>query len=148
MGRQLWLTVLLGVGAVGFAAEKAAEFDPDLPPCVVKTEPANRAKDVDFALREIKVTFDRPMATEKSWSWMLLTECGVYPGYRGGTAEPRWEDDGRTCVLPVRLSPDTVYAVGTNSPRNWGFRDTKGKAAVPFAWVFKTKKAAGDRGGL
>ncbi|HPD15276.1 MAG TPA: Ig-like domain-containing protein [Planctomycetota bacterium] len=130
------------------AAEKKADFDPDLPPCVVRTEPADRAKEVDFALREIKVTFDRPMTTEKAWSWMLMTECGVYPGYRGGTAEPRWEDDGRTCVLPVRLSPDTVYAVGVNSPRNWGFRDTKGKAAVPFAWVFKTKRATGQRGDL
>ncbi len=139
MRRELWLTMLLGVGAAGLAAEKAAEFDPHLPPCVVKTEPANRAKDVDFALREIKVTSDRPMAQEKSWSWMIVVECGLYPGYRGSD-DPRWENDGRTCVLPVRLSPDTVYAVGANSPRNWGFRDTKGKAAVPFAWVFRTKK--------
>ncbi len=139
MRRALRVAVLFALGAVGLAAEKAAEFDPDLPPCVVKTEPANRAKDVDFALREIKVTFDRPMAQEKSWSWMIVVECGLYPGYRGSD-EPRWENDGRTCVLHVRLSPDTVYAVGTNSPRNWGFRDTKGKAAVPFAWVFRTKK--------
>ena len=126
-------------GGLALAAEKKADFDPDLPPCVVKTEPADRAKDVEFSLREIKVTFDRPMATEKSWSWMIVVECGLYPGYRG-SAEPRWEDGNRTCVLPVRLSPDTVYAVGANSPRNWGFRDTKGKAAVPYAWVFKTKK--------
>jgi len=127
------------IGGLAWGAEKKTEFDPELPPCVVKTEPADRAKDVAFNLREIKVTFDRPMATEKAWSWMILQECGLYPGYRG-SAEPRWEGDGRTCVLAVRLSPDTVYAVGVNSPRNTGFRDTKGKVAVPHAWVFKTRK--------
>ena len=138
--RVLWAFLVLALCSLALAGEaKKAEFDPDFPPRVVKTEPANRAKSVDFSLREIKVTFDRPMATEKSWSWMILVECGVYPGYRG-SAEPRWEDGDRTCVLSVRLSPDTVYAVGANSPRNWGFRDTKGKAAVPYAWVFKTKK--------
>ena len=125
---------------VGLAAqEKAPAPNLELPPCVVKTEPANRAVDVDTKLREIKVTFDRPMTTEKSWSWIIHTEHGLYPGYRG-SPEPRWEDDGRTCVLAVRLSPDTVYAVGVNSYRHTGFRDTNGKPAVPFAWVFKTAR--------
>ena len=117
----------------------AAKDDADFPPRVVKTEPADRATGVDFRLREIKVTFDRPMNTEKMWSWMILADQGVYPGYRGGP-EPRWENDGKTCVLAVRLSPDTVYAVGVNSPRNNGFRDLDGKVAVPYAWVFKTGK--------
>ena len=127
------------VGCSALAAEKKADFDPDLPPCVVKTEPADRAKDVDFNVREIKVTFDRPMTTGENYSWMILEPYGIYPGYRGSDP-PRWLEDGRTCVLQVRLSPDTVYAVGINSYRHVGFHDPKGKAAVPYAIVFKTRK--------
>jgi hypothetical protein len=141
--RGQWVAAWALVGlaaccAAALAGEKKPEFDPELPPCVVKTEPADRAKDVDSNLREIKVTFDRPMNTGEFWSWMILQDQGVYPGYRGSDP-PRWLEDGRTCVLQVRLSPDTVYAIGVNGPRNTGFRDAKGKVAVPYAWVFKTK---------
>lgn len=132
-------SVLGALAAAPLAQEAKQAFDPDFPPCVVKTEPADRAKDVHYRLREIKVTFDRPMTTGRMWSWIILRANGVYPGTRGGP-EPRWEDEGHTCVLPVRLSPDTVYAIGVNSPRHTGFRDTKGKVAVPHAWVFKTRK--------
>jgi hypothetical protein len=135
-------TVVCAAKALAAGAEKAPTYDPAFPPCVVKTEPANRAKDVDFRLREIKVTFDRPMMTEQQWSWIIHTELGVYPGYRGSPG-PRWEDDGKTCILSVRLSPDTLYAVGVNSLRHTGFRDRKNKIAVPYVWVFKTKKGQG-----
>ena len=86
------------------------------------------------------MTFDRPMATEKAWSWMILRDLGAYPGDRT-LGEPRWENDNKTCVLPVKLSPGTLYAVGVNSPRNWGFKGADGKAAVPYGWVFKTRAA-------
>ena len=134
--------IVLALGGVAALAADApeAKVDTALPPFVVTALPANRATDVDPALQAIKVTFDRPMQTEKSWSWVLHTALGAYPGYRG-SAEPRWEDGGRTCVLPVRLKPDTVYAVGANSFRHTGFRDEGGKAAVPHVWVFKTRKA-------
>jgi len=138
--------VALGAEKQAGPKKKAPEFDPELPPCVVETVPADRAKDMDFALREIKVTFDRPMTTGQQWSWIICEQLGLYPGYRG-SPEPRWEEDGRTCVLPVRLSPDTLYAVGVNSYRHTGFRDRNGKIAVPFVWVFKTRKGVG-RGNL
>lgn len=145
MKKVVVIACVVGVLAVSsdvaLGADKpGAKADPDLPPCVVKTEPANREKGVDFTLREIKVTFDRPMETKRSWSWMMHSKLGVYPGYRG-SAEPRWENDGRTCVLPVKLSPNTVYAIGANSIGYTGFRDKTGKIAVPYAWVFKTKEA-------
>jgi hypothetical protein len=131
---------LLVLVSAAWAEEKKAEFDKDFPPRVVKTEPADREKDVDSGLKEIKVTFDRPMMTEKNnWAWMTAVKNGVFPGSRNLPA-PRWEDGGRTCVLPVKLSPDTLYAVGCNSPRDWGFSSSDGKPAVPFYWVFKTKK--------
>ena len=123
------------------AAEKPdSGTDMEFPPCVVKAQPADRAKDVSFTLQEIKVTFDRPMNTDKTWSWIMYPELGVYPGFKG-SPEPRWEDDGKTCVLAVKLSPDTLYAVGINSFRHTGFRDKAGKVAVPEVWVFRTKKA-------
>jgi hypothetical protein len=128
------------LGTVSLAQEKKQAFDPELPPCVVSAEPANRAKDVDPALGEIKVTFDRPMDTGGNWSWIIHQALGTYPGVRGGPP-PRWENDGRTCVLSVKLKPGTLYAVGANSFRHTGFRDRKGSIAVPYAWVFKTRKA-------
>ena len=117
----------------------AKEADLEFPPRAVETFPANQAKDVDYSLREIKVTFDRPMMGGPQWSWIIHTDIGVYPGVRGGP-DPRWEEGGKTCVLPVRLSPDTLYAVGVNSFRHTGFRDPAGKIAVPHVWVFKTRK--------
>ena len=133
--------VLAALAVASVAGEaKAPELDPDFPPCVVKTVPENRAKDVDPALREIKVTFDRPMMTEKQWSWIIHQQFGVYPGDREGP-QPRWENGGRTCVLAVKLVPNTLYAVGVNSFRHTGFRAPDNKVAVPHTWVFKTGKA-------
>jgi len=141
-GRWLLCVAVAAIcGFTVFAAEEAAEqeIDRDFPPHVVKTVPENLAKEVDVALREIRVTFDRPMKQEKAWSWMIHRNLGVYPGVRTrGGAGPHWEEDGRTCVLPVALAPNTVYAVGANSVRNTGFRDTEDKIAVPYVWVFKT----------
>lgn len=119
-------------------AEKKAKVE--FPPRVVKTEPANEAVDVDYTLKEIKVTFDRPMRTEKSWSWIIHRNLGVYPGTQP-SPDPKWENGGKTCVLAVKLSPGTLYAVGVNSFRHTGFRDKNGKVAVPMVWVFKTSKA-------
>jgi hypothetical protein len=116
--------------------DKKAAF----PPRVVKTEPANLAEGVEYTLKEIKVTFDRKMKGDQSWSWILQQNIGVYPGYRS-SGPPKWENGGKTCVLPVKLSPDTLYAVGVNSYRHTGFKDTNGKIAIPYTWVFKTKKA-------
>ncbi len=110
-----------------------------LPAAVVETVPANRAMDVDPNLAEIKVTFDRPMVLEQSWSWIVLEEYGEYPGIRG-FEDPRWEKDELTCVLPVALKPDTVYAVGVNSFQHTGFLGRDRKPAVPYAIVFKTRK--------
>jgi hypothetical protein len=47
--------------------------------------------------------------------------------------------DKRTCVLPVKLKPGKTYAIWINSQNNNAFRDTKGKPAIPYLLVFKTK---------
>jgi RNA polymerase sigma-70 factor (ECF subfamily) len=135
-----WGSVAAGVlCAVLLAQEKPPKAAEEWPPRVVATEPADRASDVDPDLAEIRVTFDRPMTVGENYSWVKLVEWGQFPGSRGARA-PRWENGGRTCVLAVKLEPGVLYAVGINSFRHRGFRDTVGTPAVPFAWVFRTKK--------
>ena len=136
----VWLGAVAALCGPAAGAGEKAEADRDFPPRVVKTEPAMGEKEVDPALKEIKVTYDRPMTQGQNYSWMIHRDLGEYPGTKGGP-EPRWENDGKTCVLAVRLRPDTVYAIGVNSVRNSGFKDADGKVAVPYVWVFKTKKA-------
>ncbi len=138
-----WIALSAAVGllvCVTVAAQdKDADKDKDFPPRVVKTEPADRARDVDPDLTEIRVTFDRPMRQGRFWSWIIMQPYGAYPGDKS-LGEPRWEDKGRTCVLPVKLRVGTTFAVGVNSYRHTGFQDPDGQPAVPFTWVFKTKQ--------
>ena len=121
------------------AQDKDAVKDKDFPPRVVKTEPADRARDVDPDLTEVRVTFDRPMKQGRSWSWMIMEAWGSYPGDKNA-GEPSWEDGGKTCVLKVKLRPGTTYAVGVNDRTTRYFQDPDGQPAVPYVWVFKTKK--------
>jgi len=134
--------VVLAMGILGallLAQEKPPKAAQEWPPRVVATEPADRALDVDPDLAEIRVTFDRPMTVGENYSWIKLNAWGEYPGSYGARA-PRWEEGGKTCVLSAKLRPGTVYAVGINSYHHTGFHDTAGTPAVPFAWVFRTKK--------
>jgi hypothetical protein len=130
-----------GKPAVNYGLAFATQGDiaeDELPPRVVKCEPENGANDVDPVLREIKVTFDREMKREKSWSWVYQNASGAYPGYRGGP-DPSFDETGKTCSLPVRLSPDTVYAVSINSYRHTGFKDLQDHPALPYGYTFKTR---------
>jgi len=108
-----------------------------IPPAVVAVDPPPNALDVDPQRRTISVTFDRPMRTERAWSWLILGPHGLYPGTREG-AEPQFDETGRTCTLPVSLQPETVYAVGINSYRHTGFKDLDGIPALNFGWAFAT----------
>jgi RNA polymerase sigma-70 factor (ECF subfamily) len=105
------------------------------PPVVVKTEPRAGASDVDPALKAIKVTFSKDM-TDGSWSWTTAS-----PATEVKTTEnPSYDDDHRTCVLPVQLEAGKTYAVWVNSSRFQNFKDTDGRPAVPFLLVFETRK--------
>jgi len=128
-----------GKVAVNFGwAFATGDLPPEaLPPRVLEVDPPNGATDVDFRLTQISVTFDRPMKND-SWSWVYQNNSGVYPGYRG-SPPPKFDDQGLTCTLPVKLSPNTVYALSLNSYRHTGFKDLAGKAALPYGWTFRTK---------
>jgi RNA polymerase sigma-70 factor (ECF subfamily) len=104
------------------------------PPVVVKTVPEAGSAEVDPNLAEIRVTFSKEM-TEGSWSWSNYSP-GNAPRVVG---KPRFADDKRTCILPVKLEPGHAYAMWLNSPRFQNFKDADKRPAVPYLLVFETK---------
>jgi beta-lactamase regulating signal transducer with metallopeptidase domain len=102
------------------------------PPHLVATSPKTGAFNVDPALKEITVTFDRDMDEGMSW-----TGSGpAFPKSPDG-AKAHWRDK-RTCVLPVTLQTGHDYRVGINSPSFQNFRSAAGIPAAPTAIVFRT----------
>jgi hypothetical protein len=118
-------------------AEPAAPpVDPSAPPRIVSTTPAIGATDVDPALQEITVTFDRDMGEGFSW-----TGGGPeYPAGRQGQ-EAHWRDR-RTCVMPVTLASGRYYRVGINSSSYRNFASVQGIPAEPAAIDFTTVGAS------
>jgi len=105
------------------------------PPVVVKTVPQAGDTEVDAAAtKEIRVTFSKDMA-DKAWSW-TQTSKEAFPTLTG---KPHYEQDKRTCVLPVKLEPGRTYVIWLNPERFQGFRDTDGRPAVFYPLVFETK---------
>lgn len=102
------------------------------PPVVIETFPAADALDVDPTTKEIRVTFSKLMMDE-SWSW-----CETEFPFPESIGPIRFADDGKTCVMPVKLEPDTEYVVRLNTPRHGNFKDTYGRSAEPFLLCFKT----------
>jgi RNA polymerase sigma factor (sigma-70 family) len=122
-------------------AQRAAADDADnqitlaaAPPVVVKTEPESGTDGVDSSITEIRVTYSKDMK-DKSWSWSTWGE-NTFPKMTG---KPHYEDNKRTCVAPVKLEPNKVYAIWLNSENFGNFRDSSGKSAVPYLLIFKTK---------
>lgn len=103
------------------------------PPVVVTTMPVAGAMDVDPALTEIKVTYSKAMQ-DGSWSWSTWDE----ENYPETTGKPKYLDDSRTCVLPVKLQPGKFYAIWLNSEKFKNFKDASGQPAVPYLLTFTT----------
>ncbi|HEV2207337.1 MAG TPA: protein kinase [Verrucomicrobiae bacterium] len=106
-----------------------------IPPVVIQTVPESGAADVDPGLTELRVVFSSAMLDE-NWSWSTLGD-GNFPQTTG---RPHYLDDGRTCVLPVKLEPGKLYATWLNSDKFHGFQDQQGRPAVPYLLIFKTRK--------
>jgi Bacterial Ig-like domain len=103
-------------------------------PVVTKSVPEAGADGVDPATTQISVTFSKPMQGG-TWSWCVLSK----ESYPGTSEAPKYLEDKRTCVLPVKLQPGKTYAVWINSEKFFEFKDTKGQPAVPYLLVFRTK---------
>ncbi|MEO0588342.1 MAG: Ig-like domain-containing protein [Planctomycetota bacterium] len=103
------------------------------PAVVVETFPKAGSTGVDPTITEIRVTFSKDMA-DGTWSWSTWG-TDTFPQTTG---KPSYAEDGRTCVLPVKLEPGKTYATWLNSGRFRNFKDTDGKPSVPYLLVFET----------
>jgi hypothetical protein len=112
---------------------------PDMPPKVVSTIPATGETEVDPALVEITVTFDRDMGGGMSWTGGGPNFPAIPEGKRGN-----WRDK-RTCVLPVQLKPAWIYRVGINAPSFKNFRSAEGIPVEPTAIFFTTLGATQEQ---
>jgi hypothetical protein len=125
-------------GAGTPATAKAGTDGEQGPPQIVATSPHVGETDVDPALTEITVTFDRDMGGGSSWT-------GGGPNYPPSPEgkKAQWRDK-RTCVLPVKLDAGHYYRVGINSQSFQNFRSAKGVPAQPSVIYFTTKGAGQD----
>ena len=103
-------------------------------PVVIKCVPDAGSTAEDPGITEIRVTFSKDMQPG-TWSWGMINK----ESYPGTSDSPRYLDDKRTCVLPVKLQSGKTYAVWINSEKLQNFKDTKGQIAVPYLLVFKTR---------
>jgi RNA polymerase sigma-70 factor (ECF subfamily) len=102
-------------------------------PSIVRLNPLNGAKDVSPDLKELRVTFNVPMADSFSW-----TGGGPeFPAIPKGK-KPFWTEDHKTAVLPVELKPNTQYRLGLNSQSFKNFQSAGGVPLTPVGYSFKT----------
>jgi len=101
---------------------------------VVATSPEHEEQNVDPDLVEITIVFNQAVNQEQ-WSFAAVDE-GVSPEILG---DPTFTD-AKTCVLPVRLAPDTTYGLSVNSEAHQNFIAAADPdlAAEPYVFTFTT----------
>jgi hypothetical protein len=103
-----WTATCAALGCAVSACAGAPDAGGDRP-IVIRTIPGNGESGVDSALGVLTVTFSEAMGD--GWSW--VTETGhAAPEVRGLA----FYIDEVTNVLPVKLAPQTDYAIWVNSP--------------------------------
>jgi hypothetical protein len=134
--------LLVAAAAIAFLpmapGSRPSDAGQAMPPQIVKTTPAIGATNVDPALKEITVTFDRDMQNGMSWT-------GGPPEFPtlDDSRKPGWRE-GRTCYLPVKLEAGKMYRLGINSSMHQNFRSKEGVAATTSVVYFTTKGATGE----
>jgi RNA polymerase sigma-70 factor (ECF subfamily) len=101
---------------------------------VVKTVPEAGSGTVAPSLMEVRVTISKDMQ-DGTWSWSNASPEAAPET----TGKPKYAEDKRPCVLPVKLRPGKTYAIWVNSEKFRNFMDASGKSAVPYLLMFKTK---------
>lgn len=132
MKTKLILSLLL-TSAISIALAEEITLD-NARPVVIRSVPEAGSAAVDPSTTEIRVTFSKDMQPGV-WSWGMIDK----ESYPGTSEAPKYLEDKRTCVLPVKLLPGKTYAVWINTEKLQNFKDTKGLVAVPYLIVFKTK---------
>jgi hypothetical protein len=103
-------------------------------PKVVSIDPANGTQDVDPALTQIVVKFDRPMRRQ---SWQVMqTDKALFPK----VARVSYDEAGTVFTMEVKLEPAHDYEFALNTPGGGSFQTADG---VPLAQVrvkFRTRQ--------
>jgi len=111
-----------------------AERDADRP-SVVSITPTNGADDVDPAITEIVIVFDRPMG--KGYGFMISPELGR-DAFPKTTGHSHFSDDMMSITLPVALEPGKTYEFYLNNADYAAFQSAKGSPLEPVRVRFTT----------
>jgi hypothetical protein len=131
-GALLWLLVV-GPALLGQQPDPFRLWRKTVvPPKVVSLMPANGAQNVNPALKEIRVYFDRPMR-DNSWSL-----CGAGPHCPEGTGKPYYDSRHIVWSAPIELKPDWDYAFQLNSDEFKNFVSEEGVPLEPVLVRFRT----------
>jgi hypothetical protein len=105
--------------------------------CII---PASGALNVDPGLKEIRVTFDRPMS-DGSWSM-----CGGGDHFPASGGQAAYDAARTTWVSPVKLKPGWDYEFSLNCESYRGFRSAEGVPLEPVPIHFRTATASAAAG--
>jgi hypothetical protein len=133
----IFLLVVLSFAPTCWKGYKESQKPPKRP-SVINSFPWPLATDVDPDTAEIRVTFDQPMMNF-SWSWV-----GGGEHFPELTGDPRYDNQRRTCTLPVKLKPGHWYWVGINSEKFVNFQTEKHVPARPYVIIFATADENGN----
>ena len=103
-------------------------------PKVVSINPPDGATDIDPALTEIRVKFDRLMNIS---SWAIVGGGPNFPETKG---PGRYDLARTTWTIPVKLKPNWDYELMLNSSRHQGFQALDGTPLAPVHVRFHTAK--------
>jgi hypothetical protein len=108
-------------------------------PHVVRVTPANGATDVDPAITELRIEFDRPMNRA---GHSLVGNKAVMPAM---PVQGHFSENGKTFIQPIQLAPGKTYTFSLNHIHYSGFTSTDGVPLDPVSVKFSTTRR--PRGG-
>lgn len=138
--KKITCFIVFGILVCGFvSAQNSKPVNvKTMPPVVVKTVPQAGDTNVDPSIKEIRVTFSKPMMTHQQWSVVTVSK-ETWPKITKGNGY-HFLSDKKTFIIPVSLEPGKPYAVWLNRGRYNYFKDEYGTPAVPYLLVFETRK--------
>jgi hypothetical protein len=122
-------------------ADKMARDYEGSRPKVVSMTISDGAQDVDPALREMVIRFDRPM--QKSYSLIPVGNFAA-PDFGAG----RFDEAATALRLPVTLQPGKEYAFSLNMAYGGSFQSADGVALRYLPIKFRTRQAASSPAAL
>jgi len=103
-------------------------------PRVVSMVPKNGDMNVDPGLKEITITFDKPV---QGIGLLQFGRSTSYPLARQGW---KYDSTGTILTVPVQLRPEGYYTFGLNGENALFIQDRDGNPLVPVVVKFKTRK--------